>query len=144
MVNRSLVRTVGRLTALGIAMIAALVLTTMSLIYSRKDSKMLHDAKNWLLLVVSIIGLFAVVRTGGLRTQPQRSALALLLLAVLLYVSLQDIMEPGFVLSPLTLGTPILQMIIIVVFVAPILVRMLGIKLPDMPASGVVSYPYRR
>ena len=141
MVNRSLIRNVGRITALGIAMIGALVLSVMAIIIPRKDAKMLHDAKNWVLLVLSIIGIFAVWRN---KSQPQRTALSVLLLAVLLYISLQDIMDPSFVLSPLTIGTPQLQLIILVVFVAPIIVRLLGIKLPDLPASGVISYPYRR
>jgi hypothetical protein len=144
MVQRSAIRSVGRLSALAIAMIASFVLVVMSMVLSRADNKLVHDAKNWVLLAVSIVAFFALLRSSSIVKQPQRSVLAVLLVALLAYVSLQDIMEPGYVLSPLTVSASLLQLIVLLVFIAPLLVRMLGVRLPDLPASGVLSYPYRR
>lgn len=140
----SIVRSVGRVSVLAIVMMAAIAFTVLSLIISRDQMKLLHTAKNWLLLVVAVVGFFAVFRSSGIKAQPQRSVLSILLLAVLAYVSLQDIIEPGYVLSPLTLTAPVLQLLILLVFVAPLIVRSLGFKLPDLPSSGVMSYPYGR
>lgn len=132
------------LTFVGVSLVIALVLLVATLVYhDRRKAGWVHEAKNWFVLAVSILGMYATFRARSLKEHPQRGVIVILLLALLAYVSLQDIMDPGFVLPPLTMAAPLLQTVVVLLLIAPFMVRKLGVKLPDIVPS-VISTPPRR
>lgn len=127
------------LSVVGVAVLGSLALLVLAMVYSKHV--WLVEFKNWTLVAVSVLGIFASLRRRSLTAHPYWAVATILLFVLLAYVSLQDIVSPGYVFGLTSVSATTPQLAILLVAVAPLLVRLAGLRLPD--AASVVLRPAR-
>jgi hypothetical protein len=139
--NKSLLRRIGALTVPGILVVVALVLVIISLVVEERGTGPdVRAAKNWVLLAASVVGIYAIVANlgrGGLRSAPARVGISLALFAVLFYASLQELQNRRY--SLLNMSAATVQMLILLLLVAPLVARGLKVGVADVTPVNVLS-----
>ena len=139
-------RRMGRITLLGGLLLAAFVLVALRLggccTSSPSTRKQMSDAKNWIILAGAAIGLFAMAKqfskqrsVGG----PVRFGVSGIALIVLAYTALEEMraVSPASMYGSYDVIT--VQMLALLLFLAPMFVRAFGVRMPDISPAGMVT-----
>jgi hypothetical protein len=141
--NFPMIRRAGRITLVGGLLVAAFVMVALLLARccSVSNTRKIRDAKNWILLAAAILGLYAVVMqfsrnrvAGG----PVRVGAAGVVLALLAYSTLEDMRAVDTTMFG-AYDVNTVQMILLLILVAPLIVRMFGLRMPDVAPAGMVT-----
>lgn len=139
--NKSMLGRVGKLTIPGILILASLALVIISVVVEeRGKGPDVRAAKNWVLLVASIVGIYAVIAgmgRGGLRGASARVGVSLAIFVVLFYVSLQELQNKAYFL--LNLSATTVQLLLLVLLVAPMVARMMKIGVADLTPANLMA-----
>jgi hypothetical protein len=134
--NKSLLRRIGSLTPAGLLVVAALVLAVIAVVVEERGvGPDVSVIKNWVLLAAAVLGIYLTV--GTLRASPSRGGLALAIFVLLFYVSLQDLQYRRYTVLGMSAST--VQMLLLVVLVAPMLARAVKIGVADVTPANVLA-----
>jgi hypothetical protein len=138
--NKSLAKRIGKLTLPGMLLVAGLVLVVIALVVEeRGKGPNVIAAKNWVLIIVAIAGLYAVLAQMG-RAGPRASmriGVSIALFVALLYVSIQDLQSRNYTFLGLTAIT--VQTLLLLVLIAPMFARMAKIGVADVTPGSVLT-----
>jgi len=139
--NKSLLKRIGALTLPGVLIVVALALVVISLVVEERGvGPDLMAGKNWVLLIASVFGVYAIVSglgRAGLRSAPARTAVSLAVFVLLFYVSLQELQNRKYYLLNMSAST--VQMLLLAVLVAPMMARVLKVGIPDLVPGEVLT-----
>lgn len=140
-IGKKMMGRVGKLTIPAMLLAAALVLVVVATVFG--VSSQLQQLKNWVVLAGTIGLLYLVVRdlfeTRG-RSHPVRLTLAAVLAAALLFVTLEEMR--GLPKNHSWLGgagTGSVQLVILLAFVAPMMLRAMKVKVADVAPPQMLS-----
>lgn len=141
MVAKNTIIRVGKIGIPGTLILASLALVVLAMILPQHAT--LATVKNWILVAAAIALLYLVVRdlfmSAG-RKHPIRLTLTAVLAAVLLFLSLEDLRAVPVQHAWLGgVGVLTAQLLILLAFSGPLLMRAVGLRAVDLPPAGMIT-----